>query len=680
MIADVAFDAPVDHPFSYRIPAGLAVAPGQRVWAPLRGAARLGMVVAVRDGAEAGLKPLARPADPAPVLGPRGLELVHWIAAQSLSSVGATCGALLPPPPVPPGEDAPPGGGSPRPAPAGTPELLVGGGREKRLLERIERAAGPVLVLAPDVEASARWAQRLARFGRVARLDSGVADDARAAAWRALADGATRLATGTRSALLAPLAPRATVALLDEQEAAHKPPGPPRIHTRDVLLERAARESLALVLTAATPSVETWWRADSDGATRLATGTRSALLAPLAPRATVALLDEQEAAHKPPGPPRIHTRDVLLERAARESLALVLTAATPSVETWWRADSGRIAAEAARPGPWPAVTLADTRGILKVEPLTPPLARAIRETLAAGRRVFLGVSRLASSLACDECGDVVRCAECRIALAYSRAAATLVCRLCARPTPLPDTCPACRGRRLSPFGWGAERVEHAVRRRFPDARVARYDPDATRGARGEAQRAAATAADVVIGTRGALRLFGPAALGLAGFVAPDQLLRLPDFRAGERTFALLWAAAERVRPDGAVVVQSQNPTHYAFAALTRQDLPTFYRHELRFRAELGYPPFRRLAVVSARGAAGDASRLGAALAAALAGAPGLTVYPPAADRRGRLVRLVVKGGAELPDLLRAALAEFRGGAAGRRGIMDVEVDPVEWRS
>ncbi|OGL28489.1 MAG: primosomal protein N' [Candidatus Rokubacteria bacterium RIFCSPLOWO2_12_FULL_73_47] len=604
MIADVAFDAPVDHPFSYRIPAGLAVAPGQRVWAPLRGAARLGMVVAVRDGAEAGLKPLARPADPAPVLGPRGLELVHWIAAQSLSSVGATCGALLPPPPVPPGEDAPPGGGSPRPAPAGTPELLVGGGREKRLLERIERAAGPVLVLAPDVEASARWAQRLARFGRVARLDSGVADDARAAAWRALADGATRLATGTRSALLAPLAPRATVALLDEQEAAHKPPGPPRIHTRDVLLERAARESLALVLTAA----------------------------------------------------------------------------TPSVETWWRADSGRLAAEPARPGPWPAVTLADTRGILKVEPLTPPLARAIRETLAAGRRVFLGVSRLASSLACDECGDVVRCAECRIALAYSRAAATLVCRLCARPTPLPDTCPACRGRRLSPFGWGAERVEHAVRRRFPDARVARYDPDATRGARGEAQRAAATAADVVIGTRGALRLFGPAALGLAGFVAPDQLLRLPDFRAGERTFALLWAAAERVRPDGAVVVQSQNPTHYAFAALSRQDLPTFYRHELRFRAELGYPPFRRLAVVSARGAAGDASRLGAALAAALAGAPGLTVYPPAADRRGRLVRLVVKGGAELPDLLRAALAEFRGGAAGRRGIMDVEVDPVEWRS
>ena len=94
------------------------------------------------------------------------------------------------------------------------------------------------------------------------------------------------------------------------------------------------------------------------------------------------------------------------------------------------------------------------------------------------------------------------------------------------------TCAACHGRRLTPFGWGAERVEHAVRRRFADARIARWDPEAARGARGEAQRAAAAAADVVIGTRGALRLFGPAALGLAAFVAPDQLLRAPDFRAG----------------------------------------------------------------------------------------------------------------------------------------------------
>jgi primosomal protein N' (replication factor Y) (superfamily II helicase) len=330
------------------------------------------------------------------------------------------------------------------------------------------------------------------------------------------------------------------------------------------------------------------------------------------------------------------------------------------------------------PGPWPGVSIADTRGILRREPLTPPLSRAIRETLAARRRVFLVVSRLSSSLACDECGTVVRCVQCAIAFAYSRAAARLVCRLCGTSQPLPDTCAGCHGRRLTPFGWGAERVEHAVRRRFPDARIARWDPEASRGARGEAQRAAAAAADVVVGTRGALRLFGPAALGLAALVAPDQLLRAPDFRAAERTLALAWAAAERVAADGALIIQSQNPDHYAFEAVAHQNLTEFYRQELEFRSELGYPPFRRLAVIIARaGESGETRRLAEAVGGALRGARALTVYPPVPDRSDRTRRIVAKGDADLPMRLDEALREFKIPTAGR-GIIDVEVDPVEW--
>src|SRR5213078_2288145 len=580
MIADVAFDAPVPHPFAYRVPDGWLLAPGQRVLAPLRGAARVGMVVAVREGVDAGLKPLLRVADNAPILSPARLDFVRWISTESLSSVGSTCAALLPPP-LADSSDAPtePPPGPARSAPPQRPTLLVGAGREQRVLERLEGTKGGALVI------------------------TAVDEGARGTAWRQLAGGGARLATGTRSALLAPL----------------PPPG------------------------------------------------------------TLVLLDEHEAAHKPPGPPRIHSREVVLERAAREGLTLLLTSATPSVEMWWQTGSGRAEAALAPPGPWPAVSLADTRGILRREPLTPSLARAIRETLAAGRRVFLAVSRLTSALACDECGTVVRCAECAIALAYSRAAATLACRLCGRTGPLPDTCPSCRGRRLSPFGWGVERVEHAVRRRFPDARIARYDPDGLRGARGETQRAAAAAAQVVIGTRGALRLFGRATLGLAGFVSADQLLRVPDFRAGERTFALLWAAAERVVEGGALVIQSQNPTHYAFDAVVRQDLAAFYAHELRFRGELGYPPFRRLATLTVRGqSAPETERLAARVSAALRTSTALQVYPPGADRRNRVRRVVVKGPAELPRLVGAALEEFRGGRQEGRGIIDVEVDPVEW--
>jgi primosomal protein N' (replication factor Y) len=602
MLADVAFDTPVRHSFSYRVPDGWTLAPGQRVRAPLRGAPRVGMVVAVRDGADPQLKPLARLVDSAPVLSAVQLELVGWIAVQSLSSLGSTCAALLPPPATgDPGEAGAIASNDPTPAPA-KPELLIGAGREKRLLERLETAKGAALVITADVEAAAKWAQRLAKLDRVVRLDSGVSDDERMAAWRALRDGSVRLAAGTRSALLAALPPPATLALLDEHEAAHKPPGPPRMHSRDVALERAAREALALVMTSATPSVEAWWRAESG----------------------------------------------LIDMPARE------------------------------PGPWPAVSIADTRGILRREPLTPPLARAIRETLAARRRVFLVISRLTSSLACDECGTVVRCGACAIAFAYSRAAARLVCRLCGASQPLPETCAACQGRRLTPFGWGAERVEHAVRRRFPDTRIARWDAEASRGARGEAQRAAAAAADVVIGTRGALRLFGPAALGLAAFVAPDQLLRAPDFRAAERTLALAWAAAERVAPDGALIIQSQNPGHYAFEAVARQNLTEFYRQELKFRGELGYPPFRRLAVVTVRAAdSTETRRLADAVGAALRGARDLTVYPPVADRSERVRRIVAKGGTEMPRRLDDALSEFKAPPAGR-GMIDVEVDPVEW--
>jgi primosomal protein N' (replication factor Y) len=612
VIADVVFDVPVPHPFSYRVPEGWTLAPGQRVAAPLGGGERVGVVLALREDDGARLKPLARLVDQAPLLPAGRLDLARWIAGESLSSLGSTLAALLPPAArdarghAPAGEsaretgpvrdDARPvaGGGAPR------PELLIGAGRERALLERIERGQG-ALVLVPDVDAAGRWAQRLARIDRVARLDSGAEDAERVEAWRALARGDVRLAVGTRSALLAPLPAGASLALVDEHEGAHRPPGPPRIHARAVVLERAAREG----------------------------------------------------------------------RAAR------LTSATPAVETWWQAERGALARPAHAQAPWPAVSVADTRGILKVEPLTPPLARAIRETLAAGRRVLLVVSRLTSALACDECGTVVRCPECALALAYARGARALVCRLCGREVPTADTCERCRGRRLTPFGWGLDRVEHAVRRRFPRARVARFEPDTGRRGGRAAGRAAAAAADVVIGSRGALHLFGPASLGLAGFVTPDQTLRLPDFRAGERLFALLWGAAERVGAAGGLVIQSQNPEHYAFTAAARADLAAFYRDELRFREELGYPPFRRLAVVAV-GAAGDARGLVDDVHAALGALRTLTVYPPSSDRRARLRRIVIKGGADLPHALAQALAEFRGRRRRGRGIIDVEVDPVEW--
>ena len=584
MIADIVFDIPIDHAFSYVVPVGLALHRGQRVSAPLSGRSRVGVVVALREGETAGLKPLQRAVEPVPVLSDAGLELTRWAAGESLSSWGSTLLSLLPPAPrafaaetvSPP---ANPSAGRPR-----RPELWTDQRREARLAEALERHAGAALVIAPDREAAARWARRL----DAARLDSGVSEPERRQAWFAASRGRRRVVVGTRSALLAPLPPPATLALIDEHDPGHKPPGAPRLHSRDLLLRRAALD-----------------------------GSR-----------------------------------------------LLLLSATPSVETWWRAQEHQIAAADAPAGPWPEMVTADTRGILRNHPLTLPLTRAIEESSRRGRRAALIVSRRAAALACDECGTILRCPDCGVARALSRDRRELRCPLCARADPPPERCAACGGHRLSPFGWDPERVQVSVVRRFPRLSVSRQSLEA----------------QVVIGTPALLRALPTRSLGCVGFIALDGLLRVPDFRAGERAWQLLWAGAEAVVPDGRIIVQTQHPEHYAIRSAQAQDRSLFYEDELRFRAELGYPPFRRLCEISTRAREDARARaLAEECATALRGLDGLTVYPPAsaspAGVRTRRWRFVVKGPADLPHRVAPALGPLLGRRRGSAGVVEVEMDP-----
>ncbi len=599
MLVDVVFDVPVDRSFLYAAPPGVTVKPGQRVLASLATATRAGLVVAVRAGASERVKTLEAVLDPVPVLSGSQLVLARWIASESCSSFGSTCASLLPPAgaseigPVPPEW---PGG------PAPLPVLFTGHDRVRHLHERLARHRGGILVVTPDIGAAAEWAGLLAPLGQPVRLDSGVGEGARQRAWASLAAGRARIGVGTRSALLAFV------------------PEP----------------------------------------------------------AVLALIDEHDTAHKPPGAPRIHSRDVLLRRAVVEGSQLCLTSATPSVEGWRLAENGAVLLEPTPQAAWPAVSLADTRGGSRSNPLTQTLARAVHAALANGRRVCVLVSRHRSALGCDECGAVVRCPACHVAFAFSKAYARIACRICARNEPAPDTCTACGGRRLSPFGWSAERVEQVLRRRFPRARIARYDPEAARGARLARQLAASAQAQVVVGTRGTLRLFERGTLGLVGFIALDQLLCTPDFRAGERALELMWAAVERVSPDGQVVIQSSTPDHYAVRAVAKQDLAEFYVHEVRFRAELGYPPFRRLCRLTVRGRTeGDARAVAQSLAARL-GEAGLTVYPPLRDARRVAWTILAKGDHDLPAIVTATLEP--GVVGGRRSfarMVNVEMDPVD---
>jgi primosomal protein N' (replication factor Y) len=588
MIAEVVFDLPLDHPFSYLVPDSLELKPGQRVRAPLGGRATcVGVVVALRQGDEAGLRSIQHLVDTAPIVSAAGLALGRWVADESLSSWGSTLLALLPPPsrarrpePVAPApEPAQPV--SPRP-----PELWTSADRDERLGAMLASESEAALVIAPDTASAARWARRL----DAARLDSGAGEAERRGAWFAAARGRARVVVGTRGALLAPLPPPATLVLLEEQDPAHKPPGPPRLHSRDILVRRAALDGSRLVFLSGAPSVESWARADRDAFTRLPDSDSS----------------------------------------------------------------------------WPEIIAADTRGILRNHPLTLPLTRAIEDMSRRGRSVALVVGRATGVLGCNDCGALLRCPDCAVALQVRRDRRALVCRLCARVEPLPDRCPACGGRRLGPFGWDTERVEASVRRRFPRLTVSRSDPGA----------------QVVIGTPALLRGGSPGRWGAVGFVWLDGFLRVPDFRASEGVFQLLWAAAEAVGGSGRVIAQTLHPDHYALAAVRDRAREAFYGQELGFRAELGYPPYKRLCHVSARGkTAATARALLDESAAALAGIAGLIIYPPAAlgapgAATAARWRFVIKGPAELPRLVGPALRPFleRGRRSG--GVVEIEIDPV----
>lgn len=580
MIADVVFDLPAPRAFSYAIPSGLSLQRGQRVRAPLRRHSRIGIVVALRDGAGVGLETIEGVVDSGAILSSAALELGSWAAEESLSSWGSTLMAFLPPPARRWVEEVAPAAEL-HPAGLSTTELWVGSAREDHLVEQLRPSAGSALVITPDRASAAQWAERL----EAARLDGGAPEAARRAAWFAAARGRARIVVGTRSALLAPLPPPATLVLIDEHDPAHKPPGAPRLHSRELLLRRSLLEGSRFLMLSGTPSVESWWRAQEQGAIRVHGGQRS----------------------------------------------------------------------------WPLVIPSDTRGILPNHPLTLPLTRAIEEASRHARRAALIVTRRATTLLCADCGAIFRCADCAVPLEFSRARRTLSCRICGRAEALPDQCQGCRGHRLLPFGWDAERVEAAVRKRFPKLTVSREDPRA----------------QVVIGTAGILRAAAPGTFNCVGIVALDRLLSAPDFRGGERAFELLWAAAEATAASGRVIVQTLHPEHYAIEAAKRQDLEIFYQREIKLRAELGYPPFRRLCALSVTGPSHEARTLAEQCLEMLRGIDGLAIYPPAPLGGGANPRwqLVVKGPPDLPRIIAPLLAPLLERRRRRGGIVRAEMDP-----
>ncbi|MFQ5662929.1 MAG: primosomal protein N' [Terriglobia bacterium] len=360
-----------------------------------------------------------------------------------------------------------------------------------------------------------------------------------------------------------------------------------------------------------------WWRLRR-GEARIAVGTRSAVFAPVENLGVVIVDEEQDSSYKQEETPRYHGRDTAVVRAKREGAVVVLGSATPALETSYHARTGRYCRLEleSRVGqrPLAEVRVIDMRAEFQETKKTALLSRAlaagIEHALGDGGQVLVLLNRrgYANFLLCRKCGATVQCAHCSISLAFHRARGRLVCHYCGFARGTPKACEKCGSEHIHYVGEGAEKVEEAVARAYPGARVARLDRDTAAGRRRAEQvlrRFVRGQLDILVGTQMIAKGHDFQGVTLVGVVSADVILGLPDFRAAERTFQLLTQVAGRagrgVRP-GQVLVQTYYPDHYAIRFGAQQNYEGFYEQELRFRRLLHYPPFTALAnlVVRAR--------------------------------------------------------------------------------
>jgi primosomal protein N' (replication factor Y) len=356
------------------------------------------------------------------------------------------------------------------------------------------------------------------------------------------------------------------------------------------------------------------WRRIRAGAVDVVVGTRVAVLAPLADPRLVIVDEEHEATYKQDRMPRYQARDLAIRLGELAGAVVVLGSATPSVESYGHALSGRYRRvplpERAR-GTRPAVEVVDlraelaagNRGLLSVR-LVEALGALDR---SAGERAILLINRrgAASVVLCRDCGHVETCPECAHPLVFHAAAVALRCHHCGNSWPAPSRCPACGSPRIRYLGGGTERVEREVRLRFPDLRVGRLDRDvaARRGAaQGVLDAFVEGRLDVLVGTSLVAKGLDIPEVTLVGVVSADVALNLPDERAAERTYQLLVQAIGRAgrgeRP-GRAIIQTYLPDHPVIVAVATGSSEAFYEAELDARRRFSSPPFGELVKLTA---------------------------------------------------------------------------------
>ncbi len=362
------------------------------------------------------------------------------------------------------------------------------------------------------------------------------------------------------------------------------------------------------------------WLRMHRGELRVALGPRSAVFAPCPNLSLIVMDEEHETSYKQDVTPRYHARAVALARARETGATVVLGSATPSIESYRRAEAGTFRVfdlpkrVAGTDPPLPRlVDMREERATGNRSVFSHALHDALQLRLNRGEQtvLFLNQRGYSSFIMCPDCGTALRCRSCSVTLTYHRDG-RLECHYCGARGAPPQRCPICGGYHLARRGLGTQKVEAAVHAAFPGARVQRMDTDSVqrRGTREQIYRAFVSGdVDVLVGTQMIAKGWDVPAVSLVGIIDADTALHMPDFRGAERTFQLITQVAGRAgRGDvpGEVIVQTWNPDHPALVAARSADLPAFYQREIETRREANYPPFVALSRVIVRGARDDA--------------------------------------------------------------------------
>jgi primosomal protein N' (replication factor Y) len=441
------------------------------------------------------------------------------------------------------------------------------------------------------------------------------------------------------------------------------------------------------------------WRRVRRGDADIVVGARSAVFAPL-PRLGLVVVDEEhDPSYKQEEAPRYHGRDAAVLRAKLLGVPVILGSATPSLESWERAQAGRYRLVALpqriESRPLPRVEIVDLRRTQGGDRLlSPRLCEAIEACLARGEQVLLFLNRRGFStlLLCEECGATVGCPHCSVSLTFHATRKRLCCHTCDFERRPPEQCQQCQGAHLRYLGVGTQQLEAAVAVRFPQARVARMDRDTAGGWRA-AERVLTSLeqgdVDILVGTQMIGKGHDVPNVTLVGVVSADLALNLPDFRAGERAFALFTQVVGRAgRGDraGLAIIQTYNPEHYILRAVRGQDYTALWEAERELRRAQDLPPFARavLAMVSspdARAAEEGAIEMGRLLRAVRV--PGTTVHGPAPAPlyrvRSRYRWHLLVTGRNVGALHRGvaqAGRQLRASPAGRGMRLDLDIDPA----